>query len=195
MMTRLALAAALSLSLASGAAKAAVTTIDFSGDAIGQPIGDTYASEGLTFSYAIVEQCGLGCPGSNVNGFFAFNPIGSFTTDFAKAQSDISFQTVSFSSTLAQAYNAAGDLVASVSDDETFPVTSQVDQLMGSGITSVVFSAADSSGVAAITDLTFEASAAPEPATWALMIAGVGLTGLAFRQAKRQHGFKVANGV
>ena len=43
--------------------------------------------------------------------------------------------------------------------------------------------------------LPAEVSAAPEPASWALMIAGVGMIGLTFRQARRRHGFKFANAV
>ena len=35
-------------------------------------------------------------------------------------------------------------------------------------------------------------SAAPEPGVWALMIAGVGMIGLTFRQARRKHGFTFA---
>ena len=35
-------------------------------------------------------------------------------------------------------------------------------------------------------------SAAPEPASWALMIAGVGMVGLSFRAAKRRQGFATA---
>ncbi len=35
-------------------------------------------------------------------------------------------------------------------------------------------------------------SAAPEPGVWALMIAGVGMIGLTFRQARRNHGFTFA---
>ena len=35
-------------------------------------------------------------------------------------------------------------------------------------------------------------SSAPEPASWALMIAGVGMVGLAFRAAKRRQGFATA---
>ncbi|MHB8284791.1 MAG: PEP-CTERM sorting domain-containing protein [Caulobacteraceae bacterium] len=38
-------------------------------------------------------------------------------------------------------------------------------------------------------------SAAPEPSTWLLMIAGIGGIGLIFRQAKRKHGFTLAAGL
>ena len=46
-----------------------------------------------------------------------------------------------------------------------------------------------------VTGVLSPVSAAPEPASWALMIAGVGMIGLAFRQARRKHGFRLANAI
>ena len=51
-----------------------------------------------------------------------------------------------------------------------------------------IYTSASASGVSPV-------SPTPEPSTWALMIAGVGMIGLAFRQARRRHGFKFANAV
>jgi len=176
------------LVIAAGTANAATTTIDFSGHTAGQLIGDTYASYGLTFTDAAFFQCDGGCPPPNPdNGWFAANPDGSsFTASFAVPQTDITFQTVSFSSTLAQAYNSSNVLVASVADDEGFPISAQLDELSGSGIAYVVFSYNGATNGPAITNLTFDAAAVPEPATWAVMLLGFGGLGAAMRSQRKQ---------
>ncbi len=60
---------------------------------------------------------------------------------------------------------------------------------------SFMFYTANYNGVASVN--TYGAlhalSAAPEPSTWLLMLAGVGGIGLAFRQAKKRHGFTFAS--
>ena len=54
------------------------------------------------------------------------------------------------------------------------------------------FYSINESGVQTIATSSSSVSAAPEPASWALMIAGVGMVGLAFRSAKRRHHFATA---
>jgi opacity protein-like surface antigen len=162
------LAAAGALAIMASAAQASVVTIDFSGHGTGGAIGNTYASDGLTFtSNADFFQCSGGCPAPNPNGFFAYAHGGSFTATFATPQSDITFQEVSFANTVATAYNASNVAVATVSDTQGFPVNNQLDSLVGAGITYVVFSGSGP----AVTNLTFNAGV-PEPASWALMVIG-----------------------
>ncbi len=178
--TGLVLGAALALGAMAGVANA--TTIDFSGYSDGTQIGNLYASEGLTFSGATIGTCSGGCPLPNINGNFAYGE-GSFTIDFSHVQSDITFQTVSYSSTLAEAYNAQGQLVASVVDNEGYPISGDIDSLVAPGIVSVVFSYDGGYNVPAITNLTF--AGVPEPSAWALMLAGVAGIGGMLRQAKK----------
>lgn len=162
----------------------ASVTIDFSGHASGSPIGNTYSAQGVTFSNATFAQCGGGCPAPTPFGYFAFWAGGStFTANFASSQSLVTFQTVSFSSTLAQAYNASNMLVASIGEDQSFPVTNAVLSLAGLGITKVVFTSNGGANGPAITNFTF--GSAPEPATWALMVSGIGLLGFALRNRTR----------
>jgi hypothetical protein len=186
------LGAALAFAAAVGTAHAGTVTVDFSGLTDGQSVGNTYASEGLTFSPdAMVETCSGGCPLPNPDGNFAnTGDTTAFTADFAAPQSDITFQSVSFSSTLAQAFNSSNVLVDSVTDDEDFPVSNQINTLSGVGITRVEFSYNGGQVGPAITNLTFDASAVPEPSTWLLMFAGIGGIGLMLRQAKRVPGFR-----
>ncbi len=78
----------------------------------------------------------------------------AFSIDFTAPQSSVSFQLVSFSSVLANAYDGA-TLVSSVGDNESFPITGQVDTLSGSGITSVIFEFNGGYNGPAITNLSF----------------------------------------
>lgn len=166
------------------AAQAATVVIDFSGHTAGQAIDNTYASYGLTFSGATFEQCGGGCPAPNPNGWFAIGD--QFTAYFSTPQSNISFQSVSFSSTLAQAYDASNQLLASVTDNENFPISEAVNTLTGSNITYVTFSYGGGQNGPAITNLTFNAAGAvPEPATWAMFILGFGAIGVTLRKSRR----------
>jgi hypothetical protein len=79
----------------------------------------------------------------------------AYTINFTTPQSSVSFQTVSFSSTLADAYDNSENLVASVADNEGSSITGQVDTLSGAGITSVVFSYDGGYTGPAITNLMF----------------------------------------
>ncbi len=163
----------------------ASTTVDFSGYSSGSQIGNTYSSLGLTFSPAYFMQCSGGCPAPDPNGWFAYNDGGSFTAFFSNPQNSISFQGVSFTDTLAQAFDANDNLVASVTE-HMVGVSNQLNQLTGTGIVRVVFSDAGGPGYGpAITNLTFTAVAGvPEPAAWALMILGFGVIGGAMRRSR-----------
>lgn len=87
---------------------------------------------------------------------------------------------MSYSNTIANAYDAAGVLVASATDLELFPLSGVTTTLSGVGITRVDFT-----GVAAFTNLSFGAGAVPEPATWAMMIGGFGMIGFAMRRRQK----------
>lgn len=173
--------------LIAGASQAAEMTIDFSGHTGGSAVGSTYAADGLTFSGAYFGQCGGGCPPPNpVDGWFAYGS--TFTADFATPQDDITFQSVSYSSTLAQAYNSSNQLVASATDNQGFPINDQTDVLSGPDIAYVVFSYDGGYNGPAITNLTFDASAVPEPATWASMILGLLGVGAVLRSRRKLAG-------
>ena len=165
---------------------AGATTIDFSGHGTGGQIGNTYASSGVTFSAATFDQCIGGCPAPMPNGYFAYDAGNMFTAFFSATQNSIAFQYASFSSTLAQAFNASNNLVASFGHDEALQDNAQ-GVLTGSGITHVVFSSNGGSNGPAITNLTFSSitSAAPEPAAWMMMIAGFGIAGFALRRRQK----------
>lgn len=163
----------------------AATVVDFSGQGTGGQIGDTYANLGLTFSTAAFFQCDRGCPAPTPNGFFAYNSNNAFTAFFASAQTKITFQTVSMSSTLAQAYDVMNNLVASTSDNQNFPVTNQLNVLSGTGITRVVFSYNGGQNGPAITNLSFNATAVPEASTWAMMLAGFSMMGASMRYRRK----------
>ena len=184
-------AAALVLAGAASSASASIVTVDFSGFPTGTPIDDIYNSIGLDFTpNAEILQCGGGCPNPNPNGFFAYAFGSPFTVFFSTPQTDVSFQTVSFSNTVATAFDASNNQVAQITDVENFPISQQVDHLLGAGITSVVFSSGGGNG-AAPTNLTFDSRRAfneggvPEPITWSLMIAGFGLAGAQLRLRNR----------
>jgi hypothetical protein len=87
----------------------------------------------------------MGAASANATTFFA-----TFTTP----QSSITFQSVSFSSTLAQAFDGS-TLVDSVTDEQAFPANGQVDTLTGPAITSVEFSYNGGYNGPAITNLSF----------------------------------------
>lgn len=163
-----------------GAAQASATTIDFSGHS--GLVGSTYTSEGVVFTGdATFGTCGGGCPPTTNS--FAYGS--DFTATFATTQSDVTFQSVSFSSTLATAYDAMGNVIATVTDDQGFPITDQIDTLAGAGIKYITFVTNGGYNGPAITNLTFDGTSVPEPATWALMLIGVGGLGAAARSRRK----------
>ncbi len=174
--------AAFAASLAAAAA-ASATVIDFEGGTPGTAIGSDYSGLGATFTDAFYQQCGGGCP-DPATGIFAssVDETGPFTVTFAQLQSSVSFINVSFSSVTANAYDSGGNLVATVTDSQGFPISGTVDMVNGVGIKYVTFT--NAGGGYGIDDLGF-GGGVPEPATWALMLMGIAGMGAAIRGRRK----------
>ncbi len=176
--------------VAAAPAQAVTATVDFTGHASGDTIGNTYSPLGLSFEDGQFLQCGGGCPAPDPSGWFAYNGGSAFAVNFATPQSAISFQTVSFTDTLAEAFDAGNSLVGSVTEHQGFPVSELFNSLTGTAFVRVVFSDAGGDGSGpGITNLTFETGSfnggVPEPATWAMMLAGFGLIGATMRRRQK----------
>ncbi len=170
----------------SAAAHAATVVIDFSGTSNGQNVSTLYAPLGVTFSNATASTCGGGCPAPTPFGYFASNSGNAFTAFFAAPQSLISFQTVSFSSTLAQAFSAGNVLLSQAGENNGFPVTNAVLSLSGPGIAYVKFLSNGGVNGPTLTNLSFNAlGAVPEPSAWLMMITGFAVVGAAMRRQQR----------
>ena len=175
--------------LSATAAQAATVTLDFEGFPISSDIATTYA--GATFSGGIFRKCDGGCPAPD-QGAFAGPVTGlSMSVTFDQLQSQISFINVSNSYVTANAYDAAHNLIATLSNVSTSFSGPHV--LSGSGISSVEF--VRNGGDFGIDNLTFDYSigaAVPEPATWAMMIIGFGAVGSMVRTSRRRNAFSAA---
>lgn len=172
---RFAIAAALAASAMAVPASAAVIT--FEEGTAGTAIS---GYDGITFTNGVFAQCGGGCPAPELGLFATTGTSASpMTATFAALQSSVSFINVSFSSVLAKAYNANGDLLASLTSTEAFPISGNVLTLSGTGIKYVTFE-----GGFGIDNLSYTIGAVPEPATWAMMISGFGMIGGAMRRRR-----------
>ncbi|MHB8286722.1 MAG: FxDxF family PEP-CTERM protein, partial [Caulobacteraceae bacterium] len=125
----------------------------------------------------------------------SFSDTYTFTTDsglfdltLSSASDSVNFTTLTFD-------GEALDLVATIGNTKYYGLDS-VD--VASGVQTLVVDGtftptkAYKSGSYDGTVEFTATSAAPEPGTWALMMAGIGGIGLAFRQAKKKHGFTFA---
>jgi hypothetical protein len=178
--------AASGAAIAMAAPASAATTIDFetttTGAATtpGTSIGSIYSSLGITFSNAVFYQCGGGCPAPDTGTFISGAGFGTFTATFSNLTNAFSFANVSASSGTARAFGAAGNLLQSISFS-AFPATFHFNV---SGIKSVSFAPAGGYGV---DNFAFDnpTPAVPEPATWAMMILGMGAVGFAMRRRQK----------
>jgi hypothetical protein len=135
-----------------------------------------YDAFGATFSGAFFRQCGGGCP-TPANGTFvsSSNFVGPFTVTFSTTTNAFSFENVSNSGGLAEAFDASNTLLTSTSFSN-FP---GLFTLSASGIKSVRFSTTFQYGV---DNFSYTLNGVPEPASWALMIFGFGAVGAAARR-------------
>ena len=188
------LRAALAFALTTGAVATNATTIDFESAApclfadttalttAYSGLGVTFAGTGGGNGGSILNQCGnFGIDARSGTDFLAFN-TSSLTGNvgaliFSQAQSSVSFYgyigTIS-----ARAFDAANTQIASVTvkTGEGWTLLS----LVASGIRRVEFGGPN---VFIVDDLSFASgNAVPEPASWAMMIAGFGLVGAAMRR-------------
>lgn len=148
--------------------------------AAGSEIGNAYSSLGITFINAFYQQCGGGCP-TPVDGFFASSSDfeSPFSIQFAGTASSFGFANVSNSAGMAQAFDAANILLETI-NFSSFPSTHNFG---ATGISRVAFSTSSAFGV---DDFNIgNIAAVPEPATWAMMIAGFGMIGFAMRSRRR----------
>ena len=148
--------------------------------------------------------CAFAIPGSALATVYDFrstemsalgNPAFSFVLDTSKAAYDMGVTTFTGVTITQDGVPSAGDsvFIPDTTDigsplfffiDTDVPVTKAFDSGAGTGITfnagtySIADGAKDGEG-------TLTISAAPEPTTWALMIAGVGMIGAALRFGRR----------
>ena len=174
--------------LSANAAHAATVTLDFEGFPISSYIATSYA--GVTFNGGGFRSCGGGCPAPNYGAFAGPLTGSSMSVTFDQLQSQVSFINVSASSVTANAYDAAHNLIATLSNYSGSSITGP-HVLSGSGIRSIEF--IQNGGDFGIDNLTFEIGAAvPEPATWAMMIIGFGAVGSMVRTSRRRNVLRAA---
>jgi hypothetical protein len=143
-------------------------------------IGSAYSLIGVTFVDAVYKRCGGGCPTPSFGYFVSSSNLSSpFSVQFAGTASSFGFSNVSNSDGKAQAYNAANVLLETI-NFSGFPSSYN---FAASGISRITFSTSDDFGVDNFNIGTI--SAVPEPATWAMMIAGFGMVGFAMRSRRR----------
>jgi PEP-CTERM motif len=177
----------------------AAVTIDFSTLAAGTVVDSQFA--GLTFSLSggpstatapivgygffdsVLSLNNSGVYGLNTNGY----PTGSLlTVDFAAATGGISFTFHNYGSgngSVASFYDASNTLIGSLAVDGGGAFSAY--NFGGSGVRKLVFSNGSNGNfdwIFGIGQLTY--GAVPEPASWAMLIAGFGLVGAVARRKR-----------
>jgi PEP-CTERM motif len=189
-----ALLASASLSTAAQAA-----TIDFDGTGAPcvfsstSPLTNLYSVQGVTFGPglsgnggSILNECGnFGINARSGTDFLAFNGGVNSVDEL------ISFAAAVTSLSLYVGNSSDADYTAEFFDSSNALIGSQTISLIGGSYGELSFMGAISSArifstsnVWVADDLSFTAGAVPEPASWALMIAGFGLVGSAMRRRK-----------
>ncbi|MBV9511117.1 MAG: PEP-CTERM sorting domain-containing protein, partial [Caulobacteraceae bacterium] len=186
MILRAAAGAALGLGIASAASAATVVHVN-SGSITGAYF---YITSGTPTSPSITAEFGDTIHGSSkpFDDDFQFtidqNGVGSgsLSTSFSSKLNQLDITKVIINGTTYTPVSSAGGQTLAVNG---IPILDGVlNHIEVEGSTVAGASAASFTGTA-----TFAASATPEPATWALMIAGIGGAGLVLRRAKKTMGF------
>jgi hypothetical protein len=186
------------------ATTAAATTIEFDDGTAGSAVGATYAAQGVTFSNTLfVSNFGFagstGPLGISATNNYLFGPDNPIVGAFSSAQTSLGIRGIGVgaSGIRLEAYDASNALIAfdqffgtgaggqdnhdlfvSVAGIASFrlfqPLTVGLDSPFGDGVLfdSLSFSAAT-------------AGAVPEPATWAMMLAGFALVGGVLRRRRQ----------
>lgn len=186
----------------SAIAPASATTIDFSALPYRTAVTNQY--DGVTFSMTggPVQSATPVTDGSGLtNSADANYPTADFlNADFTTTASNVSFNFDNYGNnsyfgnggSSYSAFAADGSLIASgnlsAANGESFNV-------VGSGIKTLRFSnGRDGSGnswIYTINSFSFTAAAVPEPATWAMMILGMGAIGFAMRRSNKKFDAKI----
>ena len=180
--------------IAAAPATAATTFIDFDGGSDGSAVGSFYSGLGVTFSNAqFTNNFGLngtsGSLGVRAPGTFTFGPGNAVVGTFASAMNSVSIRGIDIgqagmrlsvfdaANTLLGSSTAFGpnigvgffyDVTASFAGIRSFAI-SQDNPCCGDG--------------ALFENLSFSSNV-PEPSSWAMLIAGFGLTGAVMRRRR-----------
>jgi opacity protein-like surface antigen len=165
----------------SGAAQASVVTIDFDAMTSGSPVGAFYSGVGVTMSgFTVTNGFGASSPPN-----LAYDSGGTAEIDTTFGFTALSFTSGFFMPGTVEVYSGAGGtgtLLGSLSGLLGNPFAFSPFSIPLSGVAhSVVVSGP--AGMLGFDDLRFT-TGVPEPATWALMIGGFGLAGVALRRRR-----------
>jgi hypothetical protein len=190
MMSRISIIAAMLLS--TSAVTAGATTINFSALADGTAV--TTQFPGLTVSLVGGTDTGPAIVGDVFGGGLALgNSVSNFYPTaysvnfaFSGPVSNLSFKFNNFGSENGSNYVASGSSgVISTALVDSFNSYSSV-FVTGNGITNLsINNNNNDSWLFGIGSITFSAGAVPEPASWAMMIAGFGLVGATMRRRRQ----------
>lgn len=173
--TLLALAAVIAASSLAATASAAVTpNVTYSSfDGSSGIFGDSGINKAFTDTYTFTTEAGL------------------FDLTLSTASKGISFTSMMFDGQALDFIGTLGGTKYYGLDSVDVSSGTQTLTVDGNYVPSKAYKSAAYDGTVQFT----ATSAAPEPGTWALMMAGVGGIGLAFRQAKKKHGFTFARAI
>ncbi|MEG3174746.1 PEPxxWA-CTERM sorting domain-containing protein [Sphingomonas sp. RB3P16] len=172
------------------AAPAQAVTIGFeNGTTQGDVIQGQYESSGVTFSGATI----LRIPDYNFGDYpthggkaVVYNSDGDIRLFFSSLTFDVSAYATTATPLLMTAYGLDGVILGSSLLAPNIGSTSMIGY-RGQGVSSVLFSSG-AVGNFTLDDVSFgpAVSAAPEPASWAMMILGFGAIGAALRRRERR---------